>query len=128
MVVLAGLAVGMIVLGTGVWQLLRNPAAAGKGTRPAGNAKYAVYIAAPMAGFGDDEAGRKQGTELVSAAQASLQKLLPVNPFTRRRWCGLTAGISKRRPPRSTGNAKHCMRQNAMCWCSRPSTRRLRAC
>lgn len=77
-VVLAGLAVGMVVLGIGVWQLLRGPAAvAGKIAKPAGNAKYAVFIAAPMAGFGTDEASRKQGTELVGAVQAALQKLLP---------------------------------------------------
>jgi hypothetical protein len=76
-VVLAGLVVGVIVLGIGVWQLLRDPVAAGKSGKPASGAKYAVYIAAPMAGFGNDDAGRKQGTELVSAVQAALQKLLP---------------------------------------------------
>jgi len=74
--VIGGFVIGLIVFGFGAWQLRRNPAMGGNGGKR-GSAKYAVFIAAPMAGFGDDAAGRKAGTEFVGSVRTALQKLLP---------------------------------------------------
>jgi len=72
---------GLFAIALGVVMLWRAPAVpAGPGptaTAPDANRRKAcdLFIAAPMAGFGNDEAGLKKAVELVIGAQQAMERL-----------------------------------------------------
>ncbi|HME20005.1 MAG TPA: hypothetical protein VKI44_01335 [Acetobacteraceae bacterium] len=77
-VLVGGLVVGGFAVIVGLVLLRRAPPptpAPTPTTRPRPTPRHDVYIAAPMAGFGTDEAGRNAAVELVNAVQAALRRL-----------------------------------------------------
>jgi len=74
--VIGGSLLGLVVIAIGVVLLVRRP------TEPPRPLRYEVYIAAPMAGFGSDEAGRKAAVDLVNRVQAALHRLGLQNVYT----------------------------------------------
>jgi hypothetical protein len=75
-VVIGGLLLGLGVIALGVVLLLRGTRGSSRRLR------HDVYIAAPMAGFGSDEAGRKAAVDLVNRAQGAMQRLGLQNVYT----------------------------------------------
>lgn len=63
---------GIAAIGLGLYLLRSLPAS---GTAAQRTGRHDVFIATPMAGYGDDEAGRKAAVELVNAVQAALRRL-----------------------------------------------------
>lgn len=77
-VLLGGPFVGLVLLGIGLW-LIRTSHITNGPRRPP---RYEIYIAAPMAGFDADEAGRQAAVDLVKRAEAAFDRLGVKNIYT----------------------------------------------
>jgi predicted membrane protein len=75
-VVIGGSLLGLVVIIIGVVLLVRG------GPAPSRQLLHGIYIAAPMAGFGADEGGRKAAVDLVNKTQAALQRRGLQNVYT----------------------------------------------